>query len=71
MVININTELRAQEEHAKRFLLLAQREFAIRSGQHKPSDALERRWLQEGIRPIAQFETIGDMFAESLCRPIA
>lgn len=66
MVVNFNAE--QQKESARHFLLNMQREFAIRSGQHKPADARERRWLQEGMRPIVQFELMGDMFAESLCK---
>jgi len=42
------------------------REFGIRARHFKTATAQERRWLQEGIRPVEQFETVGNMLAESL-----
>lgn len=56
------------EEVARTFCINMAREFGIRAKHYKPSNTQERRWLQEGIRPVEQFETMGNMLAESLCK---
>lgn len=57
-----------QEEVARTFCIDVACEFGIRAKHFKPSNSQERRWLQEGIRPVEQFETVGNMLAESLCK---
>lgn len=57
-----------QEEIARTFCIDVAREFGIRAKHFRPTTAQERRWLQEGIRPVEQFETVGDVFAESFCK---
>lgn len=56
------------EEIARTFCINVAREFGIRAPHFKPVIAQERRWRQEGIRPVEQFETIGDLLAESICK---
>lgn len=56
------------EEGAKAFCIAVAREFGVRAKHFRPTTAQYRRWLQEGIRPIEQFETVGDMLAEGLCK---
>lgn len=55
------------EEGARSFCIVIAREFGVRAKHFRPTTAQERRWLQEGIRPVEQFETVGDMLAEGLC----
>lgn len=64
-ILSITT---ANEETARTFCIDLAREFGVRAKHFLPANAQERRWLQEGIRPVEQFETVGDMLAESLCR---
>jgi len=64
MILNFNAA--QHERDAKDFCLAVQREFAIRSGAHKPASTRERKWLAEGMKPIHQFESVCEMIASGL-----
>lgn len=64
-ILSISTP---NEEVARAFCIAVAREFGVRARHFKPASAQERRWLQEGIRPVEQFETIGNMISASICK---
>lgn len=64
-ILSINT---TNEEVARTVCIELAREFGVRARHFKPATTQERRWLQEGIRPIEQFETIGNMISASICK---